>query len=177
MNEGMFTSKRLEKGSNKRFNQIKDLFHKASCQIERIALKEDIDTIIIGQNKGWKQHSDLGKKNNQSFTAIPHSLLIQMITYKAERHGIRVKVTEESYTSQASFFDNDPIPVYGKNDVNKSFSGKRIKRGLYRTKNGKIVNADVNAAANIMEKAFNNAFQEPFSNVRALLEPISYVLK
>ncbi|GAA0342449.1 hypothetical protein GCM10008931_37250 [Oceanobacillus oncorhynchi subsp. oncorhynchi] len=75
-NEGPFTSKRLKKISQKRFLQIKDLFHKASFQILEIALKEDIDTIIIGQNKEWKQHATMGKKNNQSFTAIPHSLLI-----------------------------------------------------------------------------------------------------
>ncbi|WP_425453876.1 IS200/IS605 family accessory protein TnpB-related protein [Oceanobacillus arenosus] len=94
----------MERINNKRFNQVKDLFHKASYQIERIALEEDIDKIIIGQNKGWKQHSNIGKRNNQSFTMIPYALLIQMITYKAERHGIRVVVTEESYSSQASFF-------------------------------------------------------------------------
>jgi putative transposase len=176
-NEGPFTSKRLEKINNKRFNQMKDLFHKVSFQIEKIALKEDIDTIIIGQNKGWKQHSNMGKKNNQSFTMIPHSLLIQMITYKAERHGIRVVVTEESYSSQASFFDNDPLPIYGKNDSRKSFSGKRIKRGLYCTMDGILVNADVNGAANIMKKVFENAFKEPFSNMSILLVPTSFVVK
>ncbi len=102
------------------------MFHKASYQIEKIALEEDVDTIIIGQNKDCKQNSNMGKKNNQSFTTIPHSLLIQMITYKVERHGIKVEVTEESYTSKASFLDNDDIP--GEDDSKKSFSGKRIKR-------------------------------------------------
>lgn len=176
-NEGPFTSKRLEKIHNRRFHQIKDLFHKASHHIERIALEEDIDTIIIGQNAGWKQRVNMGKRNNQSFTMIPHSLLIQMITYKAERHGIRVLVTEESYSSQASFFDHDPIPVYGENDVKKSFSGKRIKRGLYCTRNGTVVNADVNGAANIMKKVYEHAFKGPFSNIGTLLEPTSLVIK
>ncbi len=171
--EGPFTSKRLEKINNKRFNQMKDLFHKASCQIEQMALEEDIDTIIIGQNKDWKQNSNMGKKNNQSFVSIPHSLLIQMITYKAERHGIKVIVTEESYTSKASFLDNDEIPVYSENDSKKSFSGKRIKRGLYRSKNGTLLNADVNSAANIMRKVFEKAF----TCVDSLFQPTSSILK
>lgn len=175
--EGQFSSRRLEKINNKRFNQIKDLFHKASNQIEKIALEEDVDTIIIGQNKDWKQNSDMGKKNNQSFTTIPHSLLIQMIKYKAQRNGIRVLITEESYTSKASLLDNDDIPVYGEGDSKKSFSGKRIKRGLYRSKDGVIMNADVNGSANIMRKVFNNAFKEPFSNVISLLQPQTLVLK
>lgn len=172
--EGQFSSKRLEKINNKRFNQIKDFFHKASHQVEKIALEEDIDTIIIGQNKDWKQNTNMSKKNNQSFVSIPHSLLIQMITYKAERHGIKVIVTEESYTSKASFLDNDDISVYGESDTKKSFSGKRIKRGLYRSKNGTFINADVNGAANIMRKVFIKAFEETFSS---LLQPESLLLK
>ena len=171
--EGPFTSKRLEKINHKRFNQMKGLFHKASCQIEQMALEEDIDTIIIGQNKDWKQNSNMGKKNNQSFVSIPHSLLIQMITYKAERHGIKVIVTEESYTSKASFLDHDEIPVYSENDSKKSFSGKRIKRGLYRSKNGTLLNADVNGAANIMRKVFEKAF----TCVDSLFQPTSSILK
>jgi putative transposase len=119
----------------------------------------------------------MGKKNNQSFTTIPHTLLIQMIKYKAQRNGIRVLFTEESYTSKASFLDHDDIPVYGEGDSKKSFSGKRIKRGLYRSKDGVIMNADVNGSANIMRKVFNNAFKEPFSNVISLLQPQTLVLK
>lgn len=175
--EGQFTSKRIDKINLKRFYQIKDLFHKSSFLIEKIALEEDIDTIVIGQNKDWKQKSNMGKKNNQEFTTIPHSLLIQMITYKAERHGIKVIVTEESYTSKASFLDNDEIPVYGDNDGEKSFSGIRIKRGLYRSKNGTMLNADVNGATNIMRKVFSKAFEEQSSFISALLQPLSVVLK
>uniref|UniRef100_UPI00403FB61E RNA-guided endonuclease InsQ/TnpB family protein n=1 Tax=Oceanobacillus sp. FSL W7-1281 TaxID=2921698 RepID=UPI00403FB61E len=176
-NEGLFTSKRLEKINYKRFNQIKDLFHKASYQIEKIALEEDIDTIIIGQNKAWKQHAKMGKRNNQSFTTIPHRLLMQMIEYKAQRHGINVIVTEESYTSKASFLDRDEIPVYGEKISKKSFSGKRIKRGLYQSKHGVMVNADVNGAGNIMKKVFREAFEEPFACIEMLLRPAAIILK
>ena len=100
-----------------------------------------------------------------------------MIIYKAERHGIKVIVTEESYTSKASFLDNDEIPVYGKNDTKKSFSGKRIKRGLYRTTDGTTINADVNGAGNIMRKVFPKAFDEAFLSLTSLLRPKSFVLK
>ncbi|WP_280772314.1 RNA-guided endonuclease InsQ/TnpB family protein, partial [Salipaludibacillus daqingensis] len=175
--EGLFTSKRLEKIHHKRFKQIKDLFHKASFQVIKTALDEDIDTIIIGQNKDWKQNSHMGKKNNQLFTTIPHSLLIQMITYKAEIHGIKVIPTEESYTSKASFLDNDNLPVYGKSNVKNSFSGQRITRGMYRSKNKTLINADVNGSANIMRKAFPKAFEETISSVQTLLKPTSLVLQ
>jgi putative transposase len=176
-NKGQFSTKRLEKINHKRFNQMKDLFHKASCLIEKIALDEDIDTIIIGQNKEWKQNTNMGKKNNQSFVSIPHSLLIQMITYKAERNGIQVILTEESYTSKASFLDNDEIPIYGEANSKMLFSGKRIKRGLYRSKNGTVLNADVNGAGNIMKKVFPKAFDEALLCLEIILKPISVVLK
>ncbi|GGP09919.1 RNA-guided endonuclease InsQ/TnpB family protein [Oceanobacillus neutriphilus] len=175
--EGTFTSNRLEKISHHRFLQIKDLFHKASFQIVKIALEENIDTLIIGQNKAWKQHAAMGKRNNQSFTSLPHSLLIQMIKYKAEEHGITVVLTEESYTSKASFLDNDDIPVYGQKNKNAVFSGKRIKRGLYLSKNRERINADVNGAANIMRKVFKDAFHRNFSNIEALRRPVTLVVR
>ena len=175
-NQGSFTSKRLEKIHKKRFNQLKDLFHKASYHIEKLALEEDIDTIIIGHNKGWKDHSNMGNRNNQTFTTIPHRLLVQMITYKVERHGINVVMTEESYTSKASFLDHDDIPVYGE-EINSLFSGKRVKRGLYRSKNGTHMNADVNGAANIMIKVFRAAFKESFSCTETLMHPVSVIVK
>ncbi|HHB1882567.1 TPA: RNA-guided endonuclease TnpB family protein, partial [Bacillus cereus] len=82
----------------------------------------------------------------------------QMITYKANAVGIQVVVTEESYTSKASFLDNDFIPTYGENDQNTTFSGKRIERGIYRSANKTLINADVNAAANILRKVIPNAW-------------------
>lgn len=149
--EGIFTSKRLEKLHQTRSFKIKDIFHKASYRIVQIALNENIKTIIIGQNKEWKQQIHIGKRNNQSFVHIPHSLLISMIEYKAARNGINVIVTEESYTSKASFLDDD-VPTYGECSNKIQFSGKRIQRGLYRTERGLLINADVNGAANILKK-------------------------
>ncbi len=138
--------------------KIKDVFHKVSHHIVKLAQEEDVCKIVIGQNKSWKQETNMGKRNNQSFCHIPHSLLIQMITYKANAVGIQVIVTEESYTSKASFLDNDFIPTYGENDQNTTFSGKRIKRGIYCSANKTLIHADVNAAANILRKVIPNAW-------------------
>ncbi len=177
-NEGPFTSKRLEKLYQTRFLKIKDIFHKASFRIVKMAVEENISTIIIGQNKGWKQEVNIGKRNNQAFVHIPHSLLINMIKFKAAEHGIEVVVTEESYTSKASYLDGDEIPVYEKGKTH-SFSGKRIKRGLYRSKNNLLLNADVNGAANIMKKAIRRLQYKNIENILSsvqLFQPQTLVI-
>ncbi|MGG0185767.1 IS200/IS605 family accessory protein TnpB-related protein, partial [Bacillus rhizoplanae] len=112
----------------KRFLKIKDLFHKMSYHIVQLAIQHEISMIVIGKNTSWKQNNDMGKRQNQSFCHIPHNLLIETINYKAKRQGIMVQVVEESYTSKASFLDNDDIPMYGEIGI-PVFSGKRIKRG------------------------------------------------
>ena len=106
--------------------------------------------VIIGNNTDWKNGINLGRRNNQNFVNIPYSKFINQLTYKCQLLGITVITREESYTSKASFLDYDEIPNY--NDETKpKFSGKRIKRGLYRSTTRKI-NADVNGAYNIMAK-------------------------
>ena len=138
-NEGNFHSNKLRQLDSKRRLQMKDAFHKVSFQIVKLAEQENIDTIIIGKNIGWKQKSELGKKNNQNFVQIPHRILIQLLTYKAEAKGIQVMTHEESYTSKASFLDEDEIPTYQSgNQINYIFSGKRITRGLYRSKDWNV---------------------------------------
>ena len=156
-NEGSYTSNKLERLHLNRHNQIKDLFHKASRHIVNLALQEQVDMIVIGQNKQWKQESNMGKRNNQQFCSIPHRLLIQMMEYKAIEYGIQVVITEESYTSKASFLDSDFLPTYEKGKTH-TFSGKRIKRGLYKSLKGILINADVNGAYNIIRKVVPNAF-------------------
>src|SRR5947207_9102205 len=112
-----------------------------------------IGVLVIGKNDGWKQEIEMGKRNNQNFVQIPHARFIQMLTYKAELVGITVKITEESYTSKASFLDRDPLPVRTQNDDTRhTFSGKRVKRGLYRVSDGRCINADVNGAYNMVRK-------------------------
>lgn len=155
--KGEATSKRLQRLHRKRFLKIKDFFHKASYYIVQIAVQEQAGVIVIGHNIQWKKETNMGRRNNQSFCHIPHSLLIQMITYKAERAGIQVIVREESYTSKASFLDGDEIPTFGEEEK-PMFSGKRISRGLYRSAKGLLINADVNGACNILRKEVPNAF-------------------
>ena len=122
-------------------------------------MKKNIGTIVLGKNDNWKQNINIGKANNQNFTFIGHAKLIEKIKYKAKLIGINVIIVEESYTSKASFLDRDKIPVYGTDDSKVKFSGKRIERGLYRTKKGIFINADVNGASNIIRKYDNNAFK------------------
>ncbi len=118
---------------------IDHYLHTASKRIIDFLVEEGIGTVIIGLNPLWKQECKMGRRNNQNFVSIPHARFIDMITYKAALVGIGVEVREESYTSQASFLDLDPIPDYKPNDEEEHvFSGKRIgrRKRLYRTKDG-----------------------------------------
>ena len=156
--EGQFTSKRLEKLDSKRHFKVKDFLHKVSFNVIKYAKDWDIDTIVIGKNEGFKNNIKLRKTTKLTFTSIPYSLFIKLLTYKAEEYGIRVILQEESYTSKASFLDGDEIPIYKKEEDKPTFSGKRIKRGLYKSASGELINADVNASLNIIKKAIPNAF-------------------
>ncbi len=130
------TTKRMECITNKRNRRIDHYMHTASRYIIDLLVKERIGTLVIGKNDAWKQECEMGKRNNQNFVQIPHARFISMLTYKAELVGIRVEITEESYTSKASFLDLDLLPVRKSGDDMKyTFSGKRVKRGLYRASN------------------------------------------
>ena len=156
------TTKRMERLTTKRNRRIQHHMHTASKRIVDLLVKEGIGTLVIGKNDGWKQECNLGKRNNQNFVSIPHARLIAMLTYKAELVGIRVVVTEESYTSQASLLDLDPLPVRDPNNGGEqhTFSGKRIKRGLYRASDGRVLNADINGAGNTIRKVAPDAFSK-----------------
>lgn len=152
--EGVFTSKRLEFLDKKRHFKIKDFLHKASKQVVDLAIANNIDKVIIGYNSSWKEDVKMRKDDKQNFVDIPFATFLSMLEYKLNAEGIRLEKYEESYTSKASFLDNDPIPTYGDKDIPK-FSGKRVKRGLYISKNGISINADVNGACNILRKHFD----------------------
>lgn len=175
------------KGTNKKFamtkeahqlcvwrnRRIDDAISKIGNSIINWCCDNDVDTIVIGHNAHWKQNANMGKKNNQTFTQLPLYKLIENITYRAEWCGIRVIEREESYTSKASFLDNDIIPTYGEAKEPK-FSGRRIKRGLYKSADGTIINADLNGSANILRKEFPDAFishQPDFNNVVIIRHP------
>ena len=169
------TSKRLKLLSFKRSNKIDYEIHKISTHIINEAVKNNISKIFIGMNICWKKEIKLGRKNNQNFVNVPHTKLFNQLLYKGLLNGIEVIFTEESYTSKASFFDKDELPIYGEND-NYKFSGKRIKRGLYRDSKGNIWNADLNGAANIMRKCSDKAYKGIRKTKELMKQPILVTL-
>ena len=144
------SSNRIASLSLKRNNKVDDYLHKASKSIIDYAIETSSGIIVIGENMGWKQNIEIGKRNNQNFVSIPFDKFKQKINYKAEENGIQVIFTEEAYTSKASSLDQDQIPSYSKKNT-LCFSGKRVKRGLYRWSKG-LINADLNGALNIIRK-------------------------
>ncbi len=142
-----YTTKHIDKLWEKRGNLISDYMHKASSLIVDYLTKNQISVLVIGRTKGWKQEVNIGKMNNQNFCLIPHYKFLLMIKYKAEKLGIQVLEQEESYTSKCSFLDNESCCE------KETYAGKRIIRGLFKTASGLVVNADWNAAMNILKKA------------------------
>lgn len=147
LNKGQKTSRRIQSLNLKRKNKIDDYLHKASKKIIDICLENKIGKIVIGHNKGWKQEIDLGKKTNQNFVQIPFSRLIDMLKYKGLEKGIQIEVTEESYTSKIDHLSLEPLCKQ------ENYSGQRIRRGLFKSGIGKILNADINGAIGILRKA------------------------
>ena len=157
-----YTSKRINKLTLKRKNKIDNYLHKASKEIVKMCVDNNINTLIIGKNNSWKQESNMGKRSNQTFVNIPHSRFIDMLRYKCEIEGINIKLQEESYTSKASFLNLDYIPTYkAKSNAKHGFSGYRYRRGLYKIRGEKVfINADVNGSYNILRKAIPRAFSD-----------------
>jgi IS605 OrfB family transposase len=157
---------------HKRNNRVSNYLHTASRRVIDWCLASGISQLIVGKNDGWKQDISIGKSNNQQFTAIPHARLIQMLEYKGALVGIKVITTEEAYTSKASALDDDALPKHLK--AAPCFSGKRIKRGLYRSKTGKLINADVNGSLNIGRKVIPNFMEgiEGLPFVPVVVDPL-----
>ena len=170
------SSKRLKQLSFKRNNKIDYEMHKISTHIINEAVKNNISKIIIGNNVGWKNEINIGRRNNQNFVNIPHTKLFNQLLYKGLLNGIEVIFTEESYTSKASFFDKDELPVYGENN-NYKFSGRRISRGLYKDSKGNLWNADLNGGGNIMRKFSDKAAYKGIRKTKELMkQPILITL-
>lgn len=141
------SSKKINKLTNKRNKKIEDYLHKSSRYIINHLVSNDINTLVIGNNKEWKQEINIGSKNNQNFVSIPHYKFIMMLKYKCQLEGITIIINEESYTSKCSFLDGENV---GKHD---NYCGKRIKRGLFKSAEGILINADLNGSLNILVKA------------------------
>ena len=169
------SSKRLKQLSFKRNNKIDYEMHKISTHIISEAVRNDISKIIIGNNIGWKNEINIGRRNNQNFVNIPHTKLFNQLLYKGLLNGIEVIFTEESYTSKASFFDRDELPIYGENDSPK-FSGRRISRGLYKDSKGNLWNADLNGGGNIMRKISDKAYKNIRKTKEMMKRPILITL-
>lgn len=151
--EGFSSSKRYSAITRKRNNQINDYISKVSKDLVNWCVENRIDTVVVGLNKHWKDNSKMDNVNNQNFIQIPHTRLIFNLKYRLEQRGINLIETEEAYSSKASYLEKDPLPQYDPN-LKMKFSGRRIKRGLYKSKEGVIINADLNGSANIMRKVF-----------------------
>ena len=148
------TTLRQKRITRKRNNRINDYLSKAARIIINYCLNNDIGKLVLGYNEDFQRNSNIGSINNQNFVNIPYGKLRDKLIYLCKLYGIEFKLQEESYTSKASFFDGDEIPIYDKeNQKEYIFSGKRIKRGLYQTSTGKLINADCNGALNILRKS------------------------
>ena len=135
-------------------NKVNDYMNKAARMIIDYCINNDIGTLIAGYNVTFQRNSHIGKQNNQNFVNIPYGRLRDKLAYMCELNGITYVEQEESYTSKASFWDKDNIPVYNNDNPKEyEFSGNRVHRGLYETANGKTFNADINGALNIMRKS------------------------
>ena len=152
-------TKRLHALSRKRETRLRDFFYKTAWYLVRYAKQQQAEVIVAGHNEDQKQNICIGRQNNQNFVSIPFCRFLDILRYTAAKAGIPVVIREESYTSRASLLDLDVIPTYKKGDVtNHTFSGKRVRRGLYKTNSGLFINADINGAGNILRKEYPSAF-------------------
>ena len=154
--------RRLDALSRKRDERMRDFFYKCAHLVCRRAAEDGVDVIVCGHNDRIKDGVCLSKKENQNFVCIPERKFLRILSGVGTQYGIPVVIREESYTSMASAPDLDRIPTYGQEQEDgrdPAFSGKRIKRGLYRTKDGHLLNADINGAANILRKEYPEAFK------------------
>ena len=149
------TSNRITNLTIRRNNKVNDYLHKSSRLFINYLVSNDITDVVIGYNKEWKQGINIGRVNNQNFVNIPYYKLLNMLTYKCELLGITVHITEESYTSKCSFLDNEEICKHD------GYKGKRIKRGLYKSSDGRLINADINGALNILKKVIGEYGYDP----------------
>ena len=146
------TSKHIHRLWRNREMKLQSELHKITSFLSLYFDEMSVEKVFVGKNVGWKHEVALGKKMNQTFVNIPYNTFISQLTYKCKLRGIEVIEQEESYTSKASFVDQDEVPVYDEVEVKPQFSGQRISRGLYKTKQGFLLNADINGSYNILVK-------------------------
>lgn len=153
------SSRKLRILTHKRNMKVDNYLHNASRIIVNHLVENCVGMLVIGKNKQWKTGINIGRKTNQNFVNIPHARFIEMLEYKCKLIGIEVKITEESYTSKCSFIDFEDICKH------ETYLGKRVKRGLFVSKDKTKINADCNGSGNIIRKAFPNAFVDGIEGV------------
>ena len=166
------TSKRINRLTLKRNRKIKDYMHKVSRKIVDYMEANSLNTLFVGKNVGWKYSINLGKTNNQNFVSIPYNMLIQMLEYKCKLAGINIVIINEAYISKCSFLDSEKICKHD------NYAGRRVKRGLFISSSGILINADINGSLNIMVVGLkqinvkrNVLILEP-ANLRFVLNPV-----
>ena len=143
---GLRNSSLMKSIYSKRSRRLTDLTHKITTQLVNQLDSYNVDTVIFGHNIGQKQDINLGKVTNQNFVQIPFTQIMKLLKYKCELRGIRFITIEESYTSKCSFLDNEEIKKQS------NYQGRRLRRGLFETSSGTLINADVNGSLNIGRK-------------------------
>ena len=155
--QGQKKTHRLCALARKRNNRTQDYIRKVARYIVNYCIDHRIGTVVCGYNGDFKCSMKLGRITNQQFTQISFGSLREALAGLCERYGMQYIEQEESYTSKASCLDLDDIPVYNpEQPYTGTFSGRRIHRGLYQFADGRIANADVNGAANILRKSKQN---------------------
>ena len=164
-NNGMKSSRKTRRLTEKRDNKVRDFMHKASRLIANQLASDNVSTVFVGKNDGWKQDVNISSVNNQNFVQIPYTMFISQLTYKCAMLGITVSVVDESYTSKCSFLDMEDVCKH------EEYLGKRVKRGLFRASDSRLINADVNGSYNILRKCKPEAFTAD-GVVGALVHPV-----
>ena len=167
-NNNRKSTKQINKLWYKRNEQLTDLFHKVSRHMVNILIQNNIGNLIIGHNNGWKDSINIGKVNNQNFVMVPFDKLISYLKYKCEMVGIEVIEHEESYTSKCDALSFERICKHD------NYNGKRIKRGLFQSSVGKLINADVNGSLNIMRKVVGDSYVGKIIDSGRLFRPIKF---
>ena len=146
------SSHRLRKLTNKRNNKIDHYMHVSTKKIVDYCKQNNINNVVLGRNRGWKQEVNIGKINNQNFVDIPFNKFESYLTYKLQKEGFNIKITEESYTSKCSALDLESLCFHEK------YLGERIKRGMFKSSDGTLINADINGSLNILRKEIGDDF-------------------
>ena len=151
LNHNVYSSNKIKNLYSKRDNQLTDIFHKLSRTIINNLIQRNIGNLVVGYNKGWKDSINIGKRNNQTFCYISYDKLLSYLKYKCEMIGIKLVIHEESYSSKCDSLVLEPIK---KQEV---YLGTRVKRGLFQSSCGKLINADVNGSLNILRKVVGDS--------------------